>query len=438
MKKPNILFVFTDQQRWDTCGCYGQELDITPNLDKLAAEGTRFEYAFTPQPLCTPARAVLMTGRWGTQNGCWRNRIALPEDTKTIAHHFRGAGYETAYVGKWHLAGDDYRTIATPPERRGGWEDYWVAADTLEYTSHGYDGFMFDAEMNKREFKGYRVDGVTDFALDYLKQRDKEKPFFLFISHIEPHHQNDRNRYEGPDGSKERFKDFTPPGDLKKGEGDWEESYPDYLGCCRSLDDNLGRLVAELKEQGVYDDTLIVYTSDHGSHFRTRRGEYKRACHEGCVRVPMIMRGPGPGAQGTVKEFASLIDLPPTLLKAAGIEVPAEMGGVPLQDVISGKVKREDVFIQISCSHVGRCVRTKKWKYSVCAPGKGGNEFKDSDVYVEEFLYDLENDYHEQNNLVEDASLKDVRAELAELLKKRMSEAGETPPQIKPCGGAEH
>lgn len=156
MNRPNIIFYFTDQQRWDTIGCYGQKLNITPNLDKLAKEGTIFEYAFTPQPVCGPARAAFQTGKYPTELGCYRNGIALPQNVKTIADYLTENGYETGYVGKWHLASTeglenepdiDYRTKAIPLERRGGYKGFWRAADVLEFTSHGYDGYVFDEYM---------------------------------------------------------------------------------------------------------------------------------------------------------------------------------------------------------------------------------------------------------------------------------------------------
>jgi len=441
--RPNILFFFSDQQRWDTCGCYGQKLNVTPNLDRMAAEGVRFEHAFTCQPVCGPARSSLQTGKYPAEVGCFRNGIGLPLDEKTIAHRFSDAGYEVGYIGKWHLAttGDDpnYRTSPVPPERRGGWKDYWLAADVLELTSHGYDGHMFDAEMNRVDFKGYRVDCVTDYALDYLRTRSGEKPFFLFLSYIEPHHQNDHNRFEGPIGSKERWKDYEVPGDLVGTEGDWRENYPDYLGCCNSLDHNLGRIRAELERQGMVDNTVIIYTSDHGSHFCTRNSEYKRACHDGCARIPMIACGPGFEGGKVIDELVSLIDVPPTFLSCAGIPQPQTFRGRPLQELADGTATDwpNEVFMQISESIVARAIRTKKWKYSVWVPEE--NEFglgrvqPGSDVYHEEYLYDLENDPHERSNLVRDPAYADVRAELAETLKRRMAEAGEAVPKILPA-----
>lgn len=162
-KKPNILFFFSDQQRYDSLGCNGQKLNVTPTLDWLAQRGVNFGYAYTNQPVCGPARAMLQTGLYPTQTGCFKNAIPLPLDQNTLAMRMRGAGYKTAYVGKWHLASErdrngrcvvDYETSAIPPERRGGYNDYWVASDVVEFTSHGYGGYLFDQDGKKREFTG--------------------------------------------------------------------------------------------------------------------------------------------------------------------------------------------------------------------------------------------------------------------------------------------
>ncbi|MFO7871407.1 MAG: sulfatase-like hydrolase/transferase [Kiritimatiellia bacterium] len=445
MKQPNIIFLFSDQQRWDTCGCYGQALDTTPNLDRMAKEGVCFENTFTCQPVCGPARAAIQTGRYPAEVGCHTNHRLLPLDRKTIAHHLSEHGYDTAYIGKWHLAScgerngiDDFRTRPVPAERRGGY-DYWLAADALEFTSHGYDGHMFDGEGNKRVFPEgrYRADAQTDWVIEYLRDRGDKQPFFLFVSYIEPHHQNDHGHYEGPAGSKELFRDFVPPGDLVEGQGDWQSEYPDYLGCINSLDRNVGRILDALKELGLEENTLLTYTSDHGSHFRTRNGEYKRSCHDGCIHVPLIMRGPGFKGGLRPDQMTSLIDIPPTILAAGGVERGGNltpysfMKGRPLQDVVEGKTSDwpEEVFLQISESHCGRAIRTRKWKYSVRAPGKSGQD-PSSEVYVEDFLYDLDKDPHEQNNLVNDPGTAPVRKELCAVLKRRMVEGGEKEPRI--------
>lgn len=450
MRKPNIIFYFPDQQRWDTIGAYGQKLDITPNLDKLAQEGVLFEHAYTAQPVCGPCRSIFQTGKYPTDTGCFINNIALPKDIKTVADYFNENNYDSSYIGKWHLASDggekmdpdhDYTNRAIPLERRGGYKGFWRASDVLEFTSHGYDGYVFDENMNKVDFEGYRVDNITNFALEYLDNYNNKKPFFMTISHIEPHHQNDRQRHEGPDGSKERFKDFELPGDLKAlGGGNAVEEYPDYLGCCRSLDDNLGRLIDKLKEKGLYEDTIIIYSTDHGSHFQTRNNDenlsggddYKRSCHESSLRVPLIISGPGFEGGKRIKELVSTASLPKTILAMAGIDVGDAMIGENLKLLAHGKTENRpnEIFAQISESRVGRCVRTDKYLYSVHAPGKNGFKYPGSDIYQDDFLYDLEKDPFELNNLIKDDNYKDVIKVMREKLIRNMVLAGESAPQI--------
>ncbi|MBC8467898.1 MAG: sulfatase-like hydrolase/transferase [Planctomycetes bacterium] len=446
LNRPNIIFIFSDQQRWDTVGCYGSPLfdNLTPNLDLLARKGVCFEYAFTCQPVCGPARSCLQTGKYATETGCYRNGISLPENEKTIAHWLSDAGYEVGYLGKWHLASmsrvpghnADYRTKAIPQQLRGGYRDFWLASDVLEFTSHSYDGHMFDGDGNKREFPNdrYRVDAQTDWALEYLDRRNRNKPFFLFISYIEPHHQNDHNQFEGPRGSKKRFADYKIPGDLAGTKGDWRKEMPDYLGCCWSLDQNVGRIQDKLKQLGIADNTLLIYTSDHGCHFRTRNSEYKRSCHDNTIHIPLIIHGPGFTGGKVISKLVSLIDLPPTVLQAGNVRPPDYMRGRALQQLLDSKADDwpKEVFVQISESQVGRAVRTKTWKYSVRANNKNGGRDSCSDEYMEDKLYDLNKDPYERRNLVDDPTLAEVRAKLAKILKRRMAAAGENEPAIVP------
>jgi uncharacterized sulfatase len=360
---------------------------------------------------------------------------------RTIAHHLRASGYQVGYVGKWHLAsspreGIDYMIRPIPPERRGGYEDFWLASDVLEFTSHAYDGHMYDEEGRKVEFPAdrYRVDCVTDFALDILRRRDHGKPIFLFVSYIEPHQQNDHGHFEGPRGSKERFARYRLPGDLENSGGDWEQELPDYLGQVNSLDAAVGRIRSEIEEQGIGGNTLLIYTSDHGCHFRTRNSEYKRSCHDGSIRIPMVVSGPGFGGGRVVRELVSLIDLPPTLLEVSGREPPTYMRGHSLLPLLEEDVPslRDDVFVQISESQVGRALRADRWKYSVQAPTANGTLDRESGIYEEAFLYDLEADPHERENLVREPEYREVRDELRGRLLSRLVGAGESPPTIIP------
>lgn len=455
--QPNVIVFFTDQQRWDTVGCYGNTMGLTPNLDAMAGEGVRFDLAFTAQPVCGPARACLQTGLYPTATGCFRNGIPLPDDATTLAHRFAGAGYEVGYIGKWHLGGTGDKPV--PVERRGGYHDYWLAADLLEFTSSPYGGGYYDADNRLVPFEGYRVDSQTDHVLEYLRTRRGDRPFFLFLSYLEPHHQNNLNRYVAPNGYAERYTGCPPPQDLAGHPGDWQENLPDYWGICANIDENLGRVRAELERLGLAEDTIILFTSDHGSHFRTRNKEYKRSCHEASIRIPMVAWGPGFPAGRVVDELVSLVDVPPTLLDAAGIAVPESAGtglagscdaatlGSRIASQVGGSAIHgrslmplargervadwpDNVFVQISESQVGRAVRTRRWKYAVDAPdGDGWNDIA-SPRYVEQYLYDLEADPHEQENLVGRPDYRQVADRLAEMLVARMVAVGESAPEI--------
>ncbi len=193
-KPPNILFLYTDQQHWDTIDAYGEPIfpGLTPNLDRLASEGVLFRHAFTNQPVCGPARACLQTGRYATETGCYTNDVALPTDEKTMAHYLSAGGYEVGYMGKLHLASqytygvwpekgygpaDEYLNTPDtrnlldapmPPEFRCGYRDFWLATDSLEYSTRPYHGHMYDGDGNKREYHDhYRVDAQTDWLIHH-------------------------------------------------------------------------------------------------------------------------------------------------------------------------------------------------------------------------------------------------------------------------------
>lgn len=447
--RENIIFYFTDQQRADTCGCFGQPLDITPNLDSLAKEGVKFDHAYSPQPVCGPCRALFQTGKYPTETGCFRNNIMLPKGVKTLADYIEEAGYETAYIGKWHLASDgelekapviDHTITAIPKELRGGYTGFWRTADVLEFTSHGYDGYVFDENDNRIDFKGYRADCIMDMALQFFDQHDRKKPFFMTISQIEPHHQNDHKHYEGPHGSKEKYKNFVLPGDLAALKGNAAEEYPDYLGQCASLDENLGRLIERLKEEHLYENTVIIFASDHGSHFMTRNtdshlhgyDDYKRTCHAAATHVPLVIAGGAYQGGKEVEELVSTESLPKTILAIAGVDVGDAMIGENLLDVVCGKTdNRPDVvFSQISESRVGRCIRTRYYLYSVYAPDKDGGACAASDLYADDFLYDLRTDPYELNNLIHDPAYDKVRLELREKLLGWIEKAEHSRPRI--------
>ncbi len=426
--KPNIIFYFSDQQRWDTLNS-----SLMPNVWELGEEGVLFDNSFTCQPVCGPARACLQTGQFATENRCYWNGIALQEDTKTIADYFNENGYDTAYIGKWHLASDRYEGIgvhcektAVPTQRQGGYK-YWRAADVLEFTSHGYDGYVFDGDGNQIDFKGYRADCINDFAVEYVNNHSGEKPFFMFVSQLEPHHQNDRGHFEGPIDKVDDFREYPLPDDLTFLKGNYKEEYPDYLAAIHSLDENVGRLVKALKDKGLYDNTVIIYTSDHGCHFKTRNDEYKRSCHDSSIHTPLVFGGGAVNKDEAMDCLVSLIDIPPTLLSLADIEVPKDYSGNILPVNRKDVSERDCVFVQISESQVGRAVRTKDWKYSARALGSGNTKHS-ALVYYDDFLYDLKKDPDEKHNLVNNKKHLDALRKMRRLLAREMVKAGEKKP----------
>lgn len=427
--RPNVVVFFTDQQRWDTMGLHGNPLELTPNLDRMAQRGTHLLYCFTCQPVCAPARACLQTGQYQNRHGVWRNGIPLPEDMLTLAHHFRAAGYATGYIGKWHLAAQE--PVTAP--RRGGYE-FWLAANALEHTSEPYRTIVYDNDNQPVFLPGYRVDALTDAAIRYIHAH-RDDPFYLFISYLEPHQQNHLDDYPPPDGYRERYTGRWMPPDLAALGGSAHRHLDGYYGMVKRLDEALGRLLDALRSLELLDDTIVLFTSDHGNHFRTRNAEYKRSCHEASIRIPAALQGPGFDGGGQVRQLISLIDLPPTLLDAAGLPVPPEMQGRSILPLLRGREADwpDDVFVQISEAQVGRAVRTRRWKYGVTAPEKHGARDPGSERYVEEYLYDLEADPYELQNLIGLQSHQEVAAVLRERLIRRMVEAGEPAPEIEPA-----
>ncbi len=429
--RPNVIVFFTDQQRWDASGLHGNPLELMPNFDRLAQRGTHVYNSFTCQPVCGPARAILQTGLYGTTTGCFSNGIPLPPEAKTLAHYFKEAGYQTGYIGKWHLAKG---RGAVESKDRGGY-DYWLGANALEGTSDTYRCDVFDGENQPVRLPGYRVDALTDAAIRYIDDH-KDRPFYLFLSHLEPHFQNHLDDYPPPEGYRERYTGRWIPPDLAVLGGSTHQHLGGYWGMVKRLDEAFGRLMDALISLGLRENTIVLFTSDHGCHFKTRNDEYKRSCHESSIRVPTMFCGGPFESGGQLRQLVSLIDLPPTLLDAAGIDVPPEMQGRSILPLL-GRPKADwpdDLFIQISEATVGRAIRTHRWKYGVYAPDKVGSKDPGSDRYVEQYLYDLESDPHELRNLIGMESHRAVAERMRQRLLARMAEAGEAPAVIEPSG----
>jgi len=425
--KPNIVFIFSDQQRPDTIGCYGQKLPVTPNLDELARQGVVFNNAFSVQPLCGPARSCLQTGKYATQNGCYINGIALLDNKNNLGNLMSDNGYKTGYIGKWHLASipennEHFINSPVPENMRGGYIDKWVVSNLPELTSNSYSGYLFD-DNKKIEFNKYRVDAFTDYAIEFIDSY-KDEPFFLTVSYLEPHQQNNTDSHECPLGTENDFLDFDTPVGLLPGEGNWEKEYAKYLSTCHRIDQNIKRLTDKLKEYDIFDNTLIIYTSDHGSHFKTRPGTYKRSCHEGSIRVPMIFSGLNYSLGKAVNGLVSLLDVPVSIMKAAGITPPSDVCGLDLSEFINDEnaIIHDDIFIQVSESELGRCIRTNRYKLHITSISKDDKFKKSGSDFKCAYLYDLENDPGEHINLINETLYSEVKLDLTRILKNKIKE----------------
>lgn len=431
MSTPNVILFFTDQQRWDTSGLYGNPMNLTPNYDRMAREGAHCYNAFTNQPVCLPARCLLQTGKYASRMEVFRNPdYGLPETEKTLGHYFREAGYTTGYIGKWHMGHEDHGPV--PPHRRTGY-DFFLGANVLEFTSDDYETYMYDGDGKKVFLPGYRIDAQTDAAIRYIHE-NRDRPFFLMVSYLEPHFQNSRDDYPPPEGYEQMYQDPWTPPDLRALGGTSARHLPGYYGMVKRLDEALGRMRDALRSMSLLQNTVLVYTADHGCHFKTRNSEYKRSCHDASIRVPLAFSGPGFESGGCLKEMTSLVDVPPTLLDACGISVPEHMDGRSVLELTRSRPRDwpEDVFSEICDGPwLSRSVRTHRWKYSVRATSEIDENHGHPEEYAEDCLFDLKADPWELNNLVGLQSHRDVADVMMKRLERRFEELGETEVRIR-------
>jgi arylsulfatase A-like enzyme len=441
-RRPNIVLFCSDQMRSDFVGAYNENsMTRTPNIDGMVRRGSSFRYAVTNQPLCSPSRACMITGLYATQTGEWKIAVGMRDDLPSLASVLRENGYSTNFIGKWHLMKADHKTHAgygwVPPEHRYGFMDLWEGANEFEHTTHPYYGTIWDTDGKEITYQDeYRIDFITGRAVRFLKQRH-DKPFFLYVSQLEPHQQNDLGRMVAPKGYAERYKNPLVPADLRNLPGDWQEQLPDYYGCVEKIDESVGTILKTLEEEKLLDNTIVAFISDHGCHFKIRNTEYKRSPHDASIRIPFIFQGPGFDHAAVRDEIVNMIDLTPTLLAAAGVAVPDSMKGHNVMPLLTSREAQDawdnTAYVQISESMVGRSIRTRQWCYCVADRSKRGTETPSSTQYEEYQMYNLADDPFQQVNLAGRQEYREEAAKLRQLLLKRMSEAGEEPAEITPA-----
>jgi arylsulfatase A-like enzyme len=341
-KKPNILYLFADEWRGSATGYAGDPNVKTPNLDRLAAEGLNFRNAVSVAPVCTPYRAALMTGRFPTSTGMFLNDAYLPSEELCMAEILKEAGYATGYIGKWHLDGHG-RDELIPPERRQGW-DYWKV---LECT-HNYNQSPYYSgnDHQKKIWEGYDAFAQTKDAQAYLKEKAAGgQPFALAISYGTPHFPH----HSAP----EEYQKLYPPEQLKLAPNVPEslqqvarKELQGYYAHCTALDRCIGELLATLKEAGLEENTIVVFTSDHGETMGSHGNKpaQKQVPWDEAARVPFLLRFPAArGPRGvTVKTPLTTPDILPTLLGLAGVPIPKSIDGDDLSGTVRDPAFAED------------------------------------------------------------------------------------------------
>jgi arylsulfatase A-like enzyme len=410
MPKPNLIFVFADQLRYQALGFAGDANVRTPHLDRLAGECLNFSGAISGAPVCCPARASLLTGQYPDQHGVFMNDVCLNNGATSLAQASAAAGYDTAYIGKWHLDGHG-RSNYIPPERRQGF-DFW---EVLECT-HDYNHSPYYAgnDPTKRYWDGYDAEAQTREAQRYMREHRSDKPFLLVLSWGPPH-----NPYET---APEQYRRLYDPATLTLRpnippdfEAQARRDLAGYYAHISALDALTGDLLRTLDETGSADDTLFVFWSDHGDMLGSQGQWRKQRPWEESIRVPLLLRWPAQFGRGR-REVDALIntpDLMPTLLDLCSVPIPSTAAGTNFAPYLRGQapapVGADGVLLacyqpfgEYTRMHGGReyrGVRTHRHTYA-------------RDLRGPWLLYDNFSDPFQQHNLIDTPAASAIQPEL--------------------------
>ena len=418
MKNPNILIIYVDQLSRMMLSCYGCKEIHTPHIDALAQEGMMMNHFYTPSAVCTPSRGCFMTGNYPFVNGAYRNGMPIKADQKGFANHLKNAGYATGYVGKWHLG------------------EYIDGAGNLENCNHlGFEDWEHQIEFghckNVVEKDGkitigkeigdetsYTTDWLANKTIQYICDRDRNKPFLFMTSIPDPHQ---------PYKVRAPYNDMFDPQDMlipisfhEKTLPDWAENdrwgrniyFPidrpqreekfreikaNYLGEIKCIDDNVGRIVKELKRQGIFEETMIVFTTDHGDYMGEHGLLEKNNLYDSVYRLPLIIKGVGMSPQGKViDQFMSVTDFPKTLMTLAEVESERfSCDGVDNSAIFLADDTESLEEIYIHPSDVPRAgIITREYELAYVAKG-----YEMDRVFHQHILFDRLKDEHQLVNL---------------------------------------
>jgi len=457
-KQPNIVFIFSDDHAYQAISAYNHplKLNATPNIDRIAKAGTRFDRCIVPNSICGPSRACVLTGKYNHVNGFYNNNNSRFDGSQvTFPKLLQKVGYQTAVVGKWHLVTDPT-----------GFDHWHILPGQGIY----YNPPMIDNGQRVKH-EGYTTDLITDFSIDWLKKRDKSKPFMLMCQHKAPHrewspalrhlgHDKDR-KYPEPDtlfddysgrGKAEKSQDMTlektfskldaklvyPPGINTEQKAKWDEYYKprneafekakltgkdltrwrynrylhDYLGCIAAVDDGVGRVLDYLEKEGLADNTIVVYTADQGFYLGEHGWFDKRWIFEESLRTPLLVKWPGVTKPGSTSDkMVSNIDFAPTFLEAAGVPVPAEVQGRSIMPLLKGETPKDwrKSFYYHYYEHPGPHNVARHY-------GVVTDRYKLVRFYEPQFdyweLFDLKTDPKEMKSVYDDPKYAETRKEL--------------------------
>jgi len=416
-RRPSVLLILPDQWRGQDLGCMGNRDVRTPHLDRLASQGVLFRNTFANTPVCCPARANLLTGTYAHRNGMVANDLRLRESETTVAEVLAAAGYRTGLVGKWHLDGGRRLPGFVPPGPRRQGFAFWAANECSH--DHFHPTYFRDSDRPISENR-FEPEVWTDRAVEFLRQA-KNDPFFLVVSMGPPH---------DPYGAPKPFQAMYDPAELTM-RPNWVEGVPGagrkevaaYYAAISAVDEQVGRLLKELDDLGRAEDTVVLFTSDHGDMLGSQGARLKRKPWEESIRVPGIVRYPAAVKPGrTTDALLTHVDVAPTLLALCKVPAPAGMQGADLSGVVLGEKSAgpDSAFFQIfgpfigdGTPHAWRGVRTADAMYARTEAGPW-------------VLYDLKADPYERKNLAQDPAHAPLRAAMEGRLADWMKRTGDS------------
>ena len=449
-KPRNVVFILSDDHRYDAMSFLGHQFAKTPVMDSLAANGAYMKNALVTTSLCSPSRASILTGLYTFRHRVIDNNRAIPKGTIYFPQYLQKAGYATSFIGKWHMGGES-------DEPQLGW-DHWVSfRGQGEYTPPTPD-YTLNVDGKRVKQKGYITGELTDYAIDWLKQQPPaEKPFFLYLSHKAVHANfTPEPKYDGslkdlafkrPATEASTPNNLLQPRWLRDQRNSWhgvdfpyhseldiESYYKRYCEALRSVDDSIGRVLQQLKDMGIHDDTLVIYMGDNGFMFGEHGLIDKRVAYEPSMRVPMLAQCPALIKGGTVvNEMVANIDVAPTIMEAMGLKKPAHMDGqsfLPLAEGQSIPWRKDFLYVYYWEKNFPQtpttfAIRSDRYKYITYYGLWDADEF-----------YDMQTDPDESRNLLYDPAYQKQAGQMENKLYQMMGEFGGMEiPLNQPAGG---